>query len=198
VSDAAFFIDYVRDLSQKALVIVDEAYLEFADDFERRTMVGLVRAGARVAVVRTFSKIYGLASLNIGYTVAPLDIALAMKRFGVGSFSDLNRLGIIAANTSLNDDTYLTSIRSKIVTEREIWYELFRKHNLRFTKSQGNFVFFDSGQPHTVIAAIFASRGVDIGRSHPPLSTWVRISIGLPDENRIAQQVLNEFLESSR
>jgi Aminotransferase class I and II len=57
--------------SKRALVIVDEAYLEFMSDFEHRTVAGLVRDGAQVAVFRTLSKIYGLASLAIGYTLAP-------------------------------------------------------------------------------------------------------------------------------
>lgn len=71
VSDAARFIDFIRELSKRTLVIVDEAYLEFTEDFERRTVAGLVRDGAQVAVFRTFSKAYGLASLAIGYTLAP-------------------------------------------------------------------------------------------------------------------------------
>jgi histidinol-phosphate aminotransferase len=71
VSEAAEFIDFVHRLSRRTLVIVDEAYLEFTPDFEARTVVGLVRNGANVAVFRTFSKIYGLASLAIGYVLAP-------------------------------------------------------------------------------------------------------------------------------
>jgi histidinol-phosphate aminotransferase len=86
VSDAAQFIDFVSELSKRTLVIVDEAYLEFTPDFRKRTVVGLVRAGAQVAVFRTFSKIYGLASLAIGYTLAPVPLAVSLKDFGMGAF----------------------------------------------------------------------------------------------------------------
>jgi len=81
-SDAAQFIDVVRDLSKRALVIVDEAYLEFMPDFETRTTARLVRAGEQVAVFRTFSKIHGLASLAIGYTLAPAGLAASVKQLG--------------------------------------------------------------------------------------------------------------------
>ena len=101
VSEAAQFTDFVHELSKRALVIVDEAYLEFTHDFERRTVAGLVRNGAQVAVFRTFSKIYGLASLTIGYTLAPARLAASLKRFGIGAFYDLNRLSLVAAKREL-------------------------------------------------------------------------------------------------
>jgi histidinol-phosphate aminotransferase len=97
VSEPTQFIDFVRELSKRTLVIVDEAYIEFTPDFETRTVAGLVRDGARVAVFRTFSKIYGLASLAIGYTLAPTELAASLKQLGIGAFFDLNRLSLVAA-----------------------------------------------------------------------------------------------------
>src|SRR5215470_9667296 len=94
VSEAASFIDFVHELSKRTLVIVDEAYLEFTPDFEQRTVAVLVRDGANVAVFRTFAKIYGLASLAMGYTLAPVELAASLKQFGIGAFFDLNRLSV--------------------------------------------------------------------------------------------------------
>jgi histidinol-phosphate aminotransferase len=194
VSEASQFIDFVRELSKRALFIVDEAYLEFTPDFEKRTAVSLVRSGAQVAVFRTFSKIYGLASLAIGYTLAPADLATSIKQLGIGAFYDLNRLSLVAANASLNDAGYLASVRAKVATERDPWHDLFRRRKVRYTESHGNFVFFDSGRPHQAIAAALAAQGIDIGRAYPPLDTWVRISIGLPENNAIARQVVADLL----
>ena len=103
VSSAKEFIDFVRELSRRTFVIVDEAYLEFAPDFAQRTVAGLVRGGAHVAVFRTFSKIYGLAALSIGYTLAPRQLAASLKRTGIGAFFGLNRLSLVAAAASVND-----------------------------------------------------------------------------------------------
>ncbi|WP_249781029.1 aminotransferase class I/II-fold pyridoxal phosphate-dependent enzyme [Bradyrhizobium sp. dw_78] len=196
VSEATRFIDFVRELSKRTLVIVDEAYLEFTGDFEKRTVAGLVRSGAQVAVFRTFSKIYGLASLAIGYTLAPSELARSLKQFGMGAFYDLNRLSLIAANASLKDPGYVASVRAKVAAERNAWHDLFRKQKVRFSDSLGNFVFFDSGRPHQAVAAALATQGIDIGRPYPPLDTWVRISIGLPGENAIARQVIASLLHS--
>jgi histidinol-phosphate aminotransferase len=194
VSESLEFIDFVRELSRRVLVIVDEAYLEFTPDFAQRTVAGLVRDGADVAVFRTFSKIYGLASLSIGYTLAPRELAAGLKQMGVGAFFGLNRLSLVAAHASLNDTGYVASIRETVATEREAWHALFRKRKIRFTESQANFVFFDAGQPHETMAASLAAQGILIGRAQPPLDNWVRISIGLPEENAIARKAVAKLL----
>jgi histidinol-phosphate aminotransferase len=194
VTDAALFIDFVRELSKRTLVIVDEAYLEFAPDFEKRTAASLVRDGARVAVFRTFSKIYGLAGLAIGYTLAPAGLSAALKRLGIGAFYDLSRLSLVAANASLKDAGYIASVRTQVANERGAWHKMLRTQNVRFTESQGNFVFFDAARSHQAVATALAAQGIDIGRAYPPLDTWVRISIGLPEDNAIARQAVAELL----
>jgi histidinol-phosphate aminotransferase len=194
VSEPVRFIDFVRELSRRTLAIVDEAYIEFTPDLEKRTVAGLVRDGANVAVFRTFSKMYGLASLAVGYTLAPTELVTALKHLGIGAFFDLNRLSLVAANASLQDAAYVVATRAKVAAERDAWHRLFRERKVRFAQSHGNFVFFDSGRPQPTVAAALAARGIDIGRSHPPLDTWVRISIGLPEENAIARKAVEELL----
>jgi histidinol-phosphate aminotransferase len=196
VSEAGPFIDFVRELSTRTLVIVDEAYLEFTPDFDKRTVAGLLRSGAQVAVFRTFSKIYGLAGLAIGYTLAPRELAASLKQSGIGAFFNLNRLSLVAANASLKDVSYVASIGAQITAERDAWHDLFRRRKLRFADSRANFVFFDAGRPQEVVAAVLAAQGIDIGRAYPPLGTWVRISIGLPNENAIARRAVAALLDS--
>ena len=194
VSDTAAFIAAVRDLSARTLVIVDEAYLEFMPNFAARSVAPLVREGGNVAVFRTFSKIFGLASLAIGYTLAPKPLAAALKQMGIGAFFGLSRLSLVAATASLGDHDYVASVRTKVAAEREAWHALLRARGRRFSASQANFVFFDCGRPHAEAAAALAARGIIIGRAQPQFDNWLRISIGLPDENRIARQAVAELL----
>jgi histidinol-phosphate aminotransferase len=196
VSEARQFIDFVRELSKRVLVIVDEAYLEFTPDFDKRTVAVLLGSGAQVAVFRTFSKIYGLAGLAIGYTLAPRALAVSLKQSGIGAFYNLNRLSLAAANASLKDIGYVASVRAQVAAERGAWHELFRRRNLRFAHSRANFVFFDAGRPQEAVAAALTAQGIDIGRGYPRLETWVRISIGLSNENAIARQAMAALLDS--
>ncbi|HEY0327976.1 MAG TPA: histidinol-phosphate transaminase [Rhodopseudomonas sp.] len=194
VAPATEFIDFVRRLSERTLVIVDEAYLDFLPDFDQLTAAGLVRDGARVVVFRTFAKLHGLAGLCFGYALAPADLAAALNQLGVGAFFDLNRLSVAAANASLRDATYIASVRAAVAAEREAWHALFRQHDVRFTDSQGNFVFFDAKRPHHEVAAALAGKGIAIGRGYPALPNWVRISIGKVEHNAIVRHAVADLL----
>jgi histidinol-phosphate aminotransferase len=194
VTDAATFLDFVREMSKRTTVIVDEAYLEFEPDFAQRTAAGLTRAGKNVVVFRTFGKMYGLAGLSVGYAIAPKAIAASMKRAGIGGPGMLDRLALTAAAVSLGDNAYVEGTRAKVIAEREKWNKLFGVLKLRYSDSRGNFVFFETSRPHEQIAAALSAKGIDIGRAFPPLENWVRISIGLPQENAMARSAITELL----
>lgn len=194
VSDAAAFKNFIREISKRAIVIVDEAYLEFDDDFSQRTVVDLTRAGENVVVFRTFDKIYGLAGLSMGYALAPKGLTAALKRAGIGTPDTLNRLAIAAAAGSLRDYNYVETVRAKVAAERSKWNSLFDSLKIRHSDSRGNFVFFETGRPHQDITAALRVKGIDIGRAFQPLDLWARISIGLPETNSAARAAIAEIL----
>ncbi|MBR1126066.1 aminotransferase class I/II-fold pyridoxal phosphate-dependent enzyme [Bradyrhizobium lablabi] len=194
VSQRDTFLEFVREVSKRTTVIVDEAYLEFEPDFQQRTAVGLTRAGDNVIVFRTFSKIYGLAGMAIGYAVAPKAYAGTLKRAGMGATTGLDRFAIAAALGSLQDAEYVSSIRRQVTAEREKWHRLLDRLNVRHSDSRGNFVFFDAGRPQVAFSADLRSKGVDIGRGFAPLDNWARISLGLPSENDIARNAVADLL----
>jgi histidinol-phosphate aminotransferase len=194
VSDATTFAAFVREMSKRTTVIVDEAYLEFEPDFERRTMVGLTRAGENVVVFRTFGKLYGLAGLNVGYAIAPKPLAAALKRAGIGTPETLTRPALVAAAASLRDTEYVAATRTKVSAERDKWNQLFETLKLRHSDARGNFVFFETGRPHQDVAAALLAKDIQIGRAFEPYDRWARISIGLPEENAMARTAITELL----
>lgn len=101
VSEAAAFWDFVREMSKRTTVIVDEAYLEFEPDFALRTAVELTRS-ENVVVFRTFDKIYGLASLSLGYAIAPTALTASLKQDGVDGHGTLDGLALAAAASLQN------------------------------------------------------------------------------------------------
>ena len=194
VNDDKAFKQFLRQSSQHAVAIVDEAYLEYTDDFAERSAVSLVREGANVIVFRTFDKIHGLAGLPIGYTLTPAPIAAALRKQGAGDAEALGRLNIAAAGAALADAEQVTRTRRAVAHERELWLTMLRDLKLPHTPTRTNFVFFDAGQPQPKLAAALRERGIDIGRAHPPFTDWARITIGLPEENLRAQAALREVL----
>jgi histidinol-phosphate aminotransferase len=189
--------NFARTVSRQALVIVDEAYLEFANHFTQRTLADLVRADENVIVFRTFAKVYGLAGLDIGYGLMPRPIAKALSAQGLNNPHLFNRLAIAAAAASLQDAGYVAGVTRQVAQERETWFRLFRDLKLKFTPSSGNFVFFETGMPHAEFAGALLKDGVEIGRAFPPYELWARVSIGLPEENAIARAAVRKLLLKS-
>jgi len=194
VADAAELRQAARSISRQALLIMDEAYLEFADRFAERTLTDLVREGENVIVFRTFAKIYGLAGLDVGYGLAPKTIARAMGEQGLNNPHLFNRLAVAAAAASLRDSSYVAAVAQRVSEERELWFRLFRDLKLRSTPSAANFVFFETGMPHGEFSAKMSLEGVAIGKIFPPFDRWARISIGLPRENAIARSALRKII----
>jgi histidinol-phosphate aminotransferase len=195
INDNEVFKSFLRESSQSAVVVVDEAYLEYTSDFDTRSAASLVREGANVVVFRTFDKIHGLAGMPIGYVLAPRSLADALRKEGAGDAEGLGRLNLVAASAALADTAQLVSTREAIAKERSLWLSVLRELNLPHTDSRANFVFFDAGRPQPILAAAMRERGVDIGRAHPPYTNWARITIGLPSENLRAQDALRTSLK---
>jgi histidinol-phosphate aminotransferase len=193
-SDAVPFKAFLREMAERTTVIVDEAYLEFEPDFAEKTAVELTRSGANVVVFRTFGKIYGLAGIPMGYAVAPKGVAGSLKRNGLGAAHSQNRLALTAAAASLRDTGYVDRMRLKVAEERQKWHALLDAIGRRRSDSRGNFVFFETGQPHEVIAMQMMNQGIEIARAFPPFDHWVRISIGLPAENLRARDAIKRLL----
>jgi histidinol-phosphate aminotransferase len=197
VNDGEDFKRFLRNNSQNAVAIVDEAYLEYTADFSSRSAVSLVRDGANVMVFRTFDKIHGLAGLPIGYVLAPRALAYALRKQGAGDAESLGRLNIVAASAALRDTAQVERTRKAVAHERKIWLSVLHDLELQHTEPNANFVFFNAGMPQPKLAAAMLSQGIDIGRAHPPYANWARITIGLPEENQRAQAALRHALEGA-
>jgi histidinol-phosphate aminotransferase len=190
INDDAEFKSFLRESSQSAVVVVDEAYLEYTADFDTRSAVSLVREGANVVVFRTFDKIHGLAGMPIGCVLVPRSLADSLRKQRAGEAEGLGRLSLVAASAALADTAHLERTRRDIANGRALWLSVLRELKLPHTDTHANFVFFDTGRPQPVLAAAMRERGIDIGRAHPPYTNWARITIGLPSENIRAQNAL--------
>ncbi len=194
VNDDAAFKHFLTEASQHALAIVDEAYLEYTPDFSTRTAATLTRAGANVAVFRTFDKIQGLAGLPMGYLLAPRALADALRKQGAGDPESLGRLNLAAAQAALADTAQVRSTRDLVARERTLWLHTLDALHLSHTETVSNFIFFNAGRPQPEVAQAMLLHGINIGRAHPPLTDWCRISIGLPGENKRAQDALRSIV----
>ena len=191
VCDAAELKRFVREQSEHTTVFIDEAYLQMAGDFAERTCAPLAIEGRNVVVARTFSKLYGMAGLRLGYAVMPEKLAVSLKARMTGSLSIVT---IAAAMASLNDPAFVTTTRAQLKAGREALVAEIKKLGRDYAVPQGNFVFFQTGMPVADFIAKMRAAGVEVGRPFPPMLDWARISIGLPGEMEICHRALRQVL----
>jgi len=172
------FVDQVLAKAPAAHVLIDEAYFEYVDRPGHGSMLSKALDDPRVLVLRTFSKVYGMAGLRVGYGIGRSETIGAMEKIRLRM--NVNVLGAVAAIASVGDQRRVASERAR-----------------NQAASATNFVMVDVGQPVEAFRSACAREGVAIGRPFPPLLTHARISIGTMDEMRRASDVFLRVLGSS-
>jgi histidinol-phosphate aminotransferase len=185
---AAQIRDFARALPPAVTTIVDEAYLDFAAAGATGSVADLVSAGQRVVVLRTFSKIHGMAGIRCGYAIAPPEIVSALAD---ARMTSPNLFAVRAARASLGDVDFLADCRRRILASRARITAELSSLQLRYAEPQGNFVFFDTGMPLARFTSLMRERNILVGRLFRPYETWCRITIGTEPE-------VTEFLKALR
>ena len=173
-------ISYLLDnIPEDIPVLIDEAYHHFVEDPAYEESLKYVREGRRVVIARTFSKIYGMAAMRIGFAIAPPDMIQEMRPYSTGSVNALARWGAVA---SMEDQpaadrmlVHNKHLREQTISDLEgLGYECI--------PSQTNFFMVNLRQTVAPIRQAFRQRGVAVGRDFPPMLDHLRVSIGTEDE----------------
>ncbi len=170
---------FIRSVPVDCTVIVDEAYMDFVEQPGVATVSRLVKDVSNMIVLRTFSKIHGLAGLRIGYAIIPVTLA---PRFAALSLTWPNTTGLSAAIASFNDHRFLKETRAALVGDRARVHASLDRMGLHRTDAQGNFVFFDTGGPLMRFQDRMIAEGIKVGRHFDGYDTWARVAIGLHHE----------------
>jgi histidinol-phosphate aminotransferase len=172
-------LDFCNTVSDKVTIFSDEAYCDFIEDKNYPSMVSLVKKGKNIIVSKTFSKVYGLAGLRIGYMVAKPEIAAGLRK-NIMAFT--NVLAIEAAKNALDDQEFYDFSLNKTVEAKKIILEGLDDLNLEYAPSNTNFIFFKSGRNIEKLQQQMLAKGIMVGRPFPPFDDWCRISTGTLEE----------------
>ncbi|MBI3995592.1 MAG: histidinol-phosphate transaminase [Nitrospirae bacterium] len=178
-------------LPQNVLVIMDEAYAEFADDPEFPNTIEEVKRAAPVLVLRTFSKMYGLAGLRIGYGLSRPDVIEAMNRVRLPF--NTNSPAQAAALAALSDETHVARSLRINREGRRYLSESFTGLGLKFLPSQANFIYVDIGRDGAAVYERLLQKGVIVRHIE---GRRLRVSIGRPAENRRFIKALTDILKT--
>jgi histidinol-phosphate aminotransferase len=178
----AKFIDKVPP---SCIVLVDEAYHHFVDDPSYKSALEVAHGRENVVVARTFSKIYGMAGMRLGYAVgSPAKIAALQRN---ASWDNTSQAALAMGLASLKDAEVVPRQRRLLNDTRRWLCGQLEKEGRRYIPSQANFVMIDVGTDVVPIGAAFRERGILVGRKFHSMPNWLRVSIGTPEQ-------MNEFV----
>ena len=181
----------LRQVPPDVLVVVDEAYIEYADAGGLESAVPLLQAHPNLVVTRTFSKAYGLAGLRVGYALAHAGLVAVMER--VRESFNVNGPALAAALAALGDPAHLEWVRERNAEERA-WLAGELAARGRFVHpSQTNFLLVEFGPETAALEAALLQRGVVLRpMAGYGLPDCLRITVGTRSENRRLLQALDE------
>ena len=171
-------IEYLVENKPKgSIVLVDEAYIHFSD---ATSVMDLVKADKDVMLLRTFSKLYGMAGLRCGAVFARPDLLEKMENYGGGNFMPVT--AVAAASASLKDTQLVTErkrINAKVRGEVFAWLD---RNGYSYIPSESNCFLLDTKRPAKEVIEAMAKQKVVIGRVWPVMPTYTRITVGTASE----------------
>jgi histidinol-phosphate aminotransferase len=171
---------FLPKVPSTAVVLVDEAYHHFVEDSRYLSADRVLERFPNLIVTRTFSKIYGMAGMRLGYALASEPNAKALH--ARASFSIANAAVLAAALVSLEDTGLVVVQRDRLNGTRKRLCEALARDGRRFIPSQANFMMIDVGTDVEPLIKAFRERNVAVGRKFPAMPQWLRITIGTPEE----------------
>jgi len=189
------FVARVLQESPGTTILIDEAYHEYVDDPSYATALPLAIENPRVVIARTFSKVYGLAGMRVGYALGdPRTIAaIAAHTLSVG----LNNLAAAAATAGLEAHAHIEQERVLNRAARAYTLRAFADAGYPAADSQANFLMVNLRRDAQPFRDACKRDGVLVGRPFPPLNSYVRISIGTMDEMRQGMDVFRRALSAT-
>lgn len=182
---------WIEAAEQNVYFLVDEAYYEFVDDTSYWSSIKWIEDRPNVVVVRTFSKIYGMAGMRLGYGIAHPDTATRIRQYI--SHNNANHLALVAALASLRDTELVSRSLEANERARRTLYRCLDELDLEYVPSHTNFVMHRiNGDLESYIGRM-RENGVRVGRPFPPMLSYNRLSIGLPEEMARFAEILRTF-----
>jgi histidinol-phosphate aminotransferase len=183
---------FLRQVPPSAVVLLDEAYVHFVEDPGYRSGFELLGTHPNLIVVRTFSKIYGLAGMRLGYAVAARDKIVALERHA--TFSNTNAAVLAAGLASLAEAELVPKMKRRISDTRRWLVGQLAADGRRVIPSEANFVMIETGRDVAPLIEAFKTRKILVGRKFPSLPTFLRVSVGTPEEMKAFVAALRELV----
>jgi histidinol-phosphate aminotransferase len=169
-----------NNLPANTLLLVDEAYIHFVERPDVSSALSYVRQGKDVIVARTFSKIYGMAGLRVGFAAAKPELIRKLAPLKMNVFSIVSARAVVAALA--DRQAILTERKASLALTRKQLCDWLRDREVAFIEPNANFIMIDCGRNAREFISTMPRLGVAPGRPFPPLDNMLRVTIGTDPE----------------
>jgi histidinol-phosphate aminotransferase len=181
----------VNNLPANTVALIDEAYIHFSTAPDLASAVPYVRDNKNVIVARTFSKIYGMAGLRVGFTCARADITAKLAVFRNNTIS---LTGVVAAKAALETPKLVSERREKMGRVRADVCSWLDAHGLSFIPPHANFLMINVKRDVRSVITAMLEKGVAVGRPFPPLDQMLRVTIGSEEDMSRFKQAFGQVM----
>jgi len=185
----------VEGLPEDLPVLIDEAYYHYAEDPDYGTSLSHVLEGRRVIIARTFSKIFGIAAMRLGYAIASPEIIDSMRPYSEGSINALVKWGAVAG---LQDTAGQQRVKEKTLQIRKRTIGAVKALGYEVLPTETNFFMIGIRRDVQPIIQDFRQRGILVGRPFPPMMQHLRVSVGSDEEMDRFLAAFKEIFAASR
>ncbi len=187
---------FINQVPSSVIIVLDEAYFEYVDEADYPNGLDYLQAHDNVVVTRTFSKIYGLAALRVGYAVSHPDISDVLNR--VRQPFNGNSLGLLAAKTSLENDRFINDCQRKNNQALDDFKAYLEAHNYPYIASVANFITVKFGQNTMAIYQQLLTKGVIVRPvSNYGLNDYLRITMGTEEQMTTLKKALDALRDNN-
>jgi histidinol-phosphate aminotransferase len=189
----AMLVDFLGKISDRVVVVIDEAYHEYAVSPEYPQTVPLLQANPNVVVLRTFSKIYGLAGLRVGYALSSEPVIEALSK--VKMPFNVNRVAQQAAVAALKDTEFVKKSQANNEAGKQYLYKELKSLGLNYLPTEANFIYIEVPLEAKIVFEKLVQKGITIR----PLESFgcpraIRVTIGTPEQNEAFVKALKQVL----
>ena len=182
--------NFVNECSKKCMVLVDEAYTEFAD---LPSLKDLAVNNPNIVVAKTFSKIYGLAGARIGYVIAHPATIKKISPFQPWPDANISAVTVAAASAALKDQAFVKDCKEKAAQARELCYKAFKELSLEYLPSHANFILFNIDKITGDFTKRMEEKKIFVQFRNHFGGKWCRVSMGTIDEMKAFCTAIKEI-----
>jgi len=191
-------ISFLNEIPRSILAIFDEAYIDFTEEDEKPNTIRLFKQGMdNLFIIRTLSKLYGLAGIRVGYGIANMDLISLIHR--IKPPFEVSLIAENAAINALSDYNFTKKTLYNTHNEKNFIYSILEKLELNYIRSHTNFILIDTKFDSTEVFNRMLKKGVIVRSAKSyNLASYIRVTVGKHDENLIFCKALKEVIEKLR